>query len=132
MKKLLQVLILASIIAQSHHEKYNGKGYPLGLKGDEIPLEGRIVAVADVYDALSSSRPYKRAFSQDECLEIILRDRGEHYLQAPFVRARHLKSPIRSRQSRLFAATRRAARPALSKTASCAGQAGALHAGRNL
>lgn len=73
------LLVLASTIAQTHHEKYNGKGYPLGLKGEEIPLEGRIVAVADVYDALSSSRPYKRAFEQDECLEIILRDRGEHF-----------------------------------------------------
>ena len=73
------LLVLASTIAQTHHEKFNGKGYPLGLKGDEIPLEGRIVAVADVYDALSSSRPYKRAFSQEECLEIILRDRGEHF-----------------------------------------------------
>ena len=66
-------------IAQTHHEKYNGTGYPLGLKGEEIPLEGRIVAVADVYDALSSSRPYKKAFSQEECLEIILKDRGEHF-----------------------------------------------------
>ena len=73
------LLVLASTIAQTHHEKYNGTGYPLGLKGEEIPLEGRIVAVADVYDALSSSRPYKRAFSQEECLEIILRDRGEHF-----------------------------------------------------
>lgn len=73
------LLILASTIAQTHHEKFNGTGYPLGLKGDEIPLEGRIVAVADVYDALSSSRPYKPAFSQEECLEIILRDRGEHF-----------------------------------------------------
>lgn len=73
------LLVLASTIAQTHHEKYNGTGYPLGLKGEEIPLEGRIVAVADVYDALSSSRPYKKAFSQEECLEIILKDRGEHF-----------------------------------------------------
>lgn len=73
------LLTLASTIAQTHHEKYNGTGYPLGLKGEEIPLEGRIVAVADVYDALSSSRPYKKAFSQEECLEIILKDRGEHF-----------------------------------------------------
>lgn len=73
------LLVLASTIAQTHHEKFNGKGYPLGLKGEEIPLEGRIVAVADVYDALSSSRPYKKAFSQEECLEIILKDRGEHF-----------------------------------------------------
>ncbi len=73
------LLILASSIAQTHHEKYNGTGYPLGLKGEEIPLAGRIVAVADVYDALSSNRPYKKAFSQEECFEIILNERGEHF-----------------------------------------------------
>ncbi|MEE2640764.1 MAG: HD domain-containing phosphohydrolase [Planctomycetota bacterium] len=73
------LLKLASTIAQTHHEKFNGQGYPLGLKGEEIPLEGRIVAVADMYDALSSSRPYKAAFSQEDCLEIILRERGEHF-----------------------------------------------------
>jgi len=73
------LLVLASTIAQTHHEKFNGTGYPLGLKGEEIPLAGRIVAVADVYDALSSNRPYKKAFSQDECFEIILKDRGEHF-----------------------------------------------------
>ena len=73
------LLTLASTIAQTHHEKFNGKGYPLGLKGEEIPIEGRIVAVADVFDALSSARPYKKAFPKEECLEIILKDRGEHF-----------------------------------------------------
>lgn len=53
-------------IAQYHHEFMNGSGYPYGLKGDEIPLEARIVAVADIFDALSSERPYKKAWSNDE------------------------------------------------------------------
>ncbi|MDB4671236.1 response regulator [Mariniblastus sp.] len=73
------LLSLASVIAQSHHERYDGSGYPLGLKGKEIPIEGRIVAVADVYDALSSHRPYKQAFEEDRCFELILRGRGEHF-----------------------------------------------------
>lgn len=70
------LLKLASKIAQTHHEKFNVQGHPPGLKGEEIPLVGRIVAVADVYDALSSSRPYKAAFLHADCLEIILRERG--------------------------------------------------------
>lgn len=73
------IMKMAAVIAQTHHEKWDGSGYPLGLKGEEIPLEGRIVAVADVYDALSSERPYKNAFSQEKCCEIIQEGRGKHF-----------------------------------------------------
>lgn len=68
-----------ALIAQSHHEKYNGRGYPLGLCGEEIPLYGRIVAIADVFDALTSIRPYKRAWSFEEAMELIKREKGEHF-----------------------------------------------------
>lgn len=73
------VLRLASVIAGSHHEKWDGTGYPHGLRGDEIPLEGRIVAVADVFDALSSARPYKKAFPLDQCMKILGEGRGKHF-----------------------------------------------------
>ncbi|MBE9504674.1 MAG: HD domain-containing protein, partial [Proteobacteria bacterium] len=66
-------LKMAREIAQSHHERYNGSGYPQGLKGDEIPLSARIVALADIYDALRSKRSYKEAFSHEKTLEIILK-----------------------------------------------------------
>ncbi len=71
------MLMMASRIAQTHHEWWNGSGYPLGLAGEDIPLEGRIVAVADVYDALSTKRPYKDAFPRQKCFEILngLRER---------------------------------------------------------
>jgi putative two-component system response regulator len=73
------VLKLAAVIAASHHEKWDGSGYPKGLSGNAIPIEGRIVAVADVFDALSSARPYKKAFPIDKCLEILREGRGKHY-----------------------------------------------------
>ena len=73
------VLRLAAVIASSHHEKWDGTGYPLGLVGDAIPIEGRIVAVADVFDALSSSRPYKKAYSIDRCVQILSDGRNTHF-----------------------------------------------------
>ncbi len=73
------VLRIAAVIAASHHEKWDGSGYPLGLSGEAIPLEGRIVAVADVFDALSSARPYKEAFPIDKCIEILADGRGKHF-----------------------------------------------------
>jgi putative two-component system response regulator len=62
------VVRLACELACSHHERWDGGGYPLGLKGEAIPLSGRIVAVADVFDALTHERPYKAAWSRDEAL----------------------------------------------------------------
>jgi putative two-component system response regulator len=70
---------MAARIAQSHHERWDGSGYPLGLKGEDIPLEGRIVAVADVFDALSSRRPYKPPFPRDQCFEILREGRGRQF-----------------------------------------------------
>jgi putative two-component system response regulator len=70
---------LAASIAQTHHEKFDGGGYPLGLAGNDIPLEGRITAVADVYDALSAERPYKRAMPREKCFSILEEGRGQHF-----------------------------------------------------
>jgi putative two-component system response regulator len=69
----------AKIIASTHHEKWDGSGYPRGLSGKSIPLEGRLMAVADVYDALISERPYKKAFTTDEAEMIIEDGRGAHF-----------------------------------------------------
>ncbi|MCL1831842.1 MAG: response regulator [Oscillospiraceae bacterium] len=69
----------AKKFAGYHHEKWNGTGYPYGLKGEEIPLEGRIMAVADVYDALVSARPYKKPFSHEQAVDIIVKDSGTHF-----------------------------------------------------
>ncbi len=73
------LLMLAARIAQTHHERWDGKGYPLGLMGEDIPLEGRIVAVADVFDALSSKRPYKEPFPRQKCFDILLEGRGTQF-----------------------------------------------------
>ncbi|MDR1079872.1 MAG: response regulator [Deltaproteobacteria bacterium] len=72
-------LRLGEVIALTHHEKFDGSGYPRGLKGREIPLAGRIVAVADVFDALMSRRPYKPAFTSDQASGIIAEGRGKHF-----------------------------------------------------
>lgn len=69
----------AKIFAGTHHEKWDGSGYPKGLSGYNIPLEGRLMAIADVYDALVSARPYKAAFSTDEAAEIIRSSSGTHF-----------------------------------------------------
>jgi putative two-component system response regulator len=69
----------AKDIARSHHEKYNGKGYPQGLIGEEIPLAARIMALADVYDALVSKRVYKNAISHEKALSIIKSENAEHF-----------------------------------------------------
>ena len=66
-------------IALYHHERWDGKGYPKGLKGEEIPLSARIVSIADVYDALTSDRPYKKAFTHERAIEIILEWNNTHF-----------------------------------------------------
>ena len=66
-------------IVGTHHEKWDGSGYPIGLKGEDIPLEGRLMAIADVYDALISERPYKKAFSHEESCKIIEAGSGTHF-----------------------------------------------------
>jgi putative two-component system response regulator len=73
------LLRMASEIALTHHERWDGNGYPIGLKGTDIPLSGRIVAVADVFDALSSKRVYKPAFPIDKCFEILKEESGTHF-----------------------------------------------------
>jgi putative two-component system response regulator len=69
-------LVHARVFAAAHHEKWNGTGYPEGLAGEEIPLQGRVMAVADVYDALISERPYKKPFSHEEAVELLKNDAG--------------------------------------------------------
>lgn len=73
------LLQMAAAIALSHHEKYDGSGYPLGLKADAIPIVGRIVAVADVFDALTSARPYKPAWEIERAVRFLREQRGLHF-----------------------------------------------------
>jgi putative two-component system response regulator len=74
-----EVIQAGAEIAISHHEKYDGSGYPKGLKGKDIPLFGRIVAVADVFDALTSERPYKRAWALEDARKFLEDGRGQHF-----------------------------------------------------
>lgn len=74
-----ELLQMARSIALTHHEKWDGSGYPNGLAGENIPLVGRITALADVFDALTSVRPYKRAWSLDETMAYVRRERGRHF-----------------------------------------------------
>jgi len=72
-------LMLAREIASTHHEKWDGSGYPNGLKENEMPISGRLMAVADVYDALISKRVYKPAFSREKAMSILVEGRGQHF-----------------------------------------------------
>jgi putative two-component system response regulator len=72
-------LVMAYQIAMSHHEKWDGSGYPEELRGDAIPIPARLMALADVYDALSCRRVYKSAIAHEEVAEIILKGRGKHF-----------------------------------------------------
>jgi putative two-component system response regulator len=87
-------LQMATRIAMTHHEKWDGSGYPRGLAGEQIPLEGRITAVADVFDALSHDRPYKSAFPLEQCFAMMEQERGKHFdprvLDAFFARRREI------------------------------------------
>ncbi|MEI7027517.1 DUF3369 domain-containing protein [Paenibacillus sp. y28] len=74
-----QVLHAAAIIAQQHHEKYDGSGYPLGRSGEDIHIYGRITAIADVFDALCSDRVYKKAWELERVLDLLVREKGRHF-----------------------------------------------------
>jgi putative two-component system response regulator len=70
---------LAEVIALTRHEKWDGSGYPNGLTGEDIPIAGRITAIADVFDALTSKRPYKEPFPLEKSFSIIREGRGTHF-----------------------------------------------------
>jgi putative two-component system response regulator len=70
---------VGKIIALTHHEKWDGTGYPQGLKGSKIPIAGRITALADVFDALNSKRPYKKPFPLEKSFQIIKEGQGNHF-----------------------------------------------------
>jgi putative two-component system response regulator len=72
-------IVMAKNIAAYHHEKYNGQGYPEGMKGEATPIEAKIFAVADVYDALRSKRSYKKTLSHGETVHFIMSKQGEHF-----------------------------------------------------
>lgn len=74
-----QLMQVASQIARTHHERWDGQGYPQGLKGEEIPLYTRIVSVCDVFDALTSNRPYKNAWSVDDAMAYLQENSGSHF-----------------------------------------------------
>ncbi|TGM34326.1 HD domain-containing phosphohydrolase [Leptospira biflexa] len=74
-----RLLKLAKSIALTHHEKYDGSGYPYQLKGENIPLEGRIIAIADVFDALTTIRPYKKAWEVEDALGYLQKESGTHF-----------------------------------------------------
>lgn len=74
-----RILQAAAIVASQHHEKWNGRGYPNGLKGEEIHIYGRITAIADVFDALASDRVYKKAWDLERILNLFKEERGEHF-----------------------------------------------------
>jgi putative two-component system response regulator len=69
----------ARSLALTHHEKWNGTGYPFQLREEKIPLQGRLMAIADVYDALISKRPYKEPFTHEQAVNIIISESGEHF-----------------------------------------------------
>jgi putative two-component system response regulator len=74
-----ELLKVAAVIAYTHHERFDGKGYPRGLKGSAIPIEGRIASIADAFDALTTQRVYKPAFDLNHAVDLMVRHRGEHF-----------------------------------------------------
>ena len=97
-----EFLTTAREICAYHHERWNGKGYPEGLAGDDIPIAARIMAIADVYDALISKRVYKGSIPHEEAVEIIAKERGEHFdpdLVDAFVQNKHIFEQIAKEHS---------------------------------
>jgi HD-GYP domain-containing protein (c-di-GMP phosphodiesterase class II) len=94
-----RLLQLAEVIARTHHERWDGTGYPAGIAGEDIPVEGRIAAVCDVFDALTNERPYKHAWPVQDALAEIADQRGRHFDPAvadalvTVVRRRHAEDP---------------------------------------
>jgi len=74
-----ELLKMSRVVALTHHEKWNGKGYPNGIAGEDIPLVGRIVAIADVFDALTTERPYKEAWPVGKAINLIKEESGQHF-----------------------------------------------------
>jgi HD-GYP domain-containing protein (c-di-GMP phosphodiesterase class II) len=81
-------------MVESHHERWDGRGYPHGLAGDAIPITARVLGVVDVYDALTSQRSYKRAFTHDEAMQIMRGDVGAQFDPALFA---HFEAMMRDR-----------------------------------
>jgi hypothetical protein len=73
------ILDMAATVALTHHERWDGRGYPRGLSAEQIPVEGRIVAIADVFDALTSDRVYRKAFTVEKATEMMLEESGHHF-----------------------------------------------------
>jgi putative two-component system response regulator len=95
-----ELLDLAAVIAWTHHERWDGEGYPRRLRGEEIPLEGRIVAICDVFDAVTSDRVYRPAMSIEDALELMQAGRGSQFdpeLLDRFIRALPSVLEIRAR-----------------------------------
>lgn len=70
---------MGAMVSLSHHEKWDGSGYPNGVQGEDIPLEGRIMAIADVIDALGSNRSYKKAWSKEDISTLLEQEKGKHF-----------------------------------------------------
>ncbi len=100
--RLVPGLERASLYALHHHEKFDGSGYPSGLRGDEIPIGSRIVSVIDAFDAMVASRPYKDGLPLDEALSRLVRDSGSHFDPAV---VQHFIPIARSEMPSVFAAT---------------------------
>ena len=117
--RLLQV---GELVARTHHERWDGSGYPAGLRGEEIPLEGRIAAICDVFDALVSERPYKRSWSVDEAITEVVSERGRHFdpalVDAFAAMARRAARDVRAQRAAVRARDRRQRRLASRRNSS--------------
>jgi putative two-component system response regulator len=115
------LLELAATIAWTHHERFDGTGYPKGLSGEEIPIEGQIAAIADVFDALTTDRPYRPGFSTDDAMQMMREESGTHFnpelldlfldtIEDQVVARKHLDKPHEASDDRTRASSLGAAR----------------------